>query len=76
MLETLYDNILNEWHEILPDPELDDETVLEIVNNVRNKMTVKQNDEWSFASLASIVVDAKGDETGILNFINNYQVPA
>jgi len=76
MSEMLYDNILKEWHEIVPDFELDNETVLKIVNNIRNQMTAKQVDKWSTETLASIVVDAKGDEVGIWNFINNYPISA
>jgi len=72
----LYDNILNEWHEIVPDFELDNETVLEMVDNIRNQMTAKQVDKWSTETLASIVIDAKGDEIGIWNFINSYPISA
>ena len=76
MLETLYDNILDEWHEIVPDFELDDETVANAVENIREKLSIKQCDEWSASSLASLVRDAKGDEEKVIYLVTNYLVSA
>ena len=76
MLETLYDNILKEWHEIVPDFELDNETVANAVESIREKLSIKQCDLWSASSLASLIRDANGDEAKVIYLVNNYQVSA
>ena len=76
MLETLYDNILDEWHEIVPDFELDDETVANAVESIREQLSIKQCDLQSASSLASLIRDANGDEAKVIYLVNNYQVSA